>query len=157
VPRGLRVAGSCGYTPGMDKRNVVREIQAYLNEELASLESLNGAPSARPADAETQGRIRELRSQLTMYQFLPLREYGAEDVVCPASLVELELQPAARRAFYFIVPSGGGLVMRIDEQPVQVITPNSPLGEVLMGRRVGESVSVEAGGKPREYRIVSMR
>jgi hypothetical protein len=78
--------------------------------------------------------------------------------------VELELKPvdggqstAGRRAFYFIVPSGGGLVMRVDGNPVQVITPNSPLGEVLMGRHAGDTVSVEAGGKPREYKIVSMR
>lgn len=139
----------------MDKRNVVREIQAYLGEELASLTSRSGVPSALPPDDSMKARISEIQSQLTMYKFLPVREYGTEDVICPSSLVELELQ--GRRAFYFIVPNGGGLVMRIDESPVQVITPNSPLGEVLMGRQVGETVEVEAGGKTREYKIVSMK
>jgi transcription elongation GreA/GreB family factor len=138
----------------VDKRNVVREIQAYLGEELASLTSQAGVPSAFAPDEGTKARIAEIKSQLTMYKFLPVREYGKEDVICPSSLVELDLQ--GRRAFYLIVPTGGGLVMRIDESPVQVITPNSPLGEVLMGRQVGDTVTVEASGKPRVYKIVSM-
>jgi transcription elongation GreA/GreB family factor len=137
----------------VDKRKVVNEIQAYLAEELASLASQAGAPSAKSPDLATLARMQEIQTQLTMYKFLPLREYGVEDVICPASLVELEIQ--SRRAFYFIVPTGGGLVMRVDGSPVQVITPQSPLGEALLGKIVGDKISVEAGGKPREYKIVS--
>jgi transcription elongation GreA/GreB family factor len=136
----------------MDKRKVVDEIQTYLAGELASLLP---AAEAGTLDADGGERIREIRRQLTMYKFLPVREFGTEDVVCPASLVELEL--GERRAFYLIVPSGGGLVMRIEESPVQVITPQSPLGEALLGRRVGETVRVQGHGGERNYRIVSLR
>lgn len=139
----------------MDKRKVVQEIQNYLAEELASL-----LPLAEQADAgknelpeESAQRIREIQQQLTMYKFLPVREYGAEDVICPSALVELEL--TGRRAFYFIVPSGGGLIMKVDGNPVQVITPQSPLGGALMGRRAGDLVRVETQGAPRDYRVVS--
>jgi transcription elongation GreA/GreB family factor len=140
----------------MDKRKVVEHIQSYLAEELASL-----LPSAEAAEAGTQkmpekssDRIREIQRQLTMYKFLPVRAYGDQDVVCPSALVELEL--TGRRAYYFIVPSGGGLIMKIDGNPVQVITPQSPLGDALMGRKVGDQVRVATAGAPRDYRIVSM-
>jgi transcription elongation GreA/GreB family factor len=138
----------------MDKRKVVQEIQAYLAAELGSLLP---AAEAGKLSAEKGERVRELQSQLTMYKFLPLREYSRDDVICPASLVELELlSSSGRRAFYFIVPSGGGLIMKIEESPVQVITPLSPLGEALLGKKVGDKVRVETQGAPRDYQILSM-
>ena len=136
----------------MDKRKVVNEIQTHLAEELATLLP---AIEAGKVDPQSGGRIREIQSQLTMYKFMPLREYGSDDVICPTTLVELELH--GRHAYYFIVPSGGGLIMKIDDHPVQVITPYSPLGEALLGKRVGERVSVAArGAVARDYRIVSL-
>jgi hypothetical protein len=90
-----------------------------------------------------------------MWKFLPLREFGSADVVCPAALVELELQ--GTHAFYFIAPQGGGLVLRQDGCPVQVITPNSPMGEALLGRREGDVVEVETRSSVRSYRVISIR
>jgi transcription elongation GreA/GreB family factor len=152
--------GKClrtGYAPrvSFNKRKVVEEIQNHLAEELAGL--LPAAEAAEKANRELPvdqaERVRAIQQQLTMYRFLPMREFNSEDVVCPSSLVELEI--SGRRAFYFLVPSGGGLVMKIEGNPVQVITPNSPLGEALLGRKVGDQVQVQAAGSARAYRIVS--
>ena len=109
----------------------------------------------RDSGKELPARAEELRQQLVMYRFLPIREYrNKEDVVCAGSMVELEHQGI--HAYYLIVPSGGGLVMRVEGCPVQVITPNSPLGKVLMGHKAGDSVSVWAGGKDRVYRVMGL-
>jgi transcription elongation GreA/GreB family factor len=139
-----------------NKRKVVEEIQAHLAEELKGL--LPSAEKAESGEASmpegTASRIREIQQQLTMYRFLPMREYGADDVVVPSALVELEL--SGRRAFYLVVPSGGGLVMKIEGHPIQVVTPQSPLGNALLGKRLGDTVRVETAGAPREYVIVSM-
>ena len=62
----------------------------------------------------------------------------------------------AVRAFYFIAPRGGGLVTSVDGLPVQVITPQSPIGEAVLGRRAGETVRIELRDGVREYRIVGM-
>lgn len=131
----------------VDKRKVVERIQEYLAAELKAA-STSSSPDAEQAAAELS------RLQL-MYRFLPIRELGAEDVVCPAALVELQF--GAARAFYFIAPQGGGLITEVDGHPVQVLTPRSPIGEALMGRRVGDRVQVQTRGGVREYMVLSIR
>ncbi len=141
----------------MDKRQLVVQIQTHLAQELAGLlPELNAAEKEeRPVSAQVGERVQEIQRQLTMYKFLPLRDFTESDVVCPASLVELQL--GERRAYYFVVPNGGGLVMRVGGEPLQVITPQSPLGDALLGKKVGDPVSVATQGAPREYRILSIR
>lgn len=132
----------------LSKKVIVEHIEAYLVEQLASL---SGSP-----DADAGSRAAEINSQLTMFRFLPIRDYSGEgEVAVPSALVELEF--GGREAFYFIVPSGGGLVMRIEERPVQVITPQSPLGSALLGRKAGDEFDVEIGNGTRRYRVKSIR
>lgn len=130
------------------KKKVIVEIKNFLIQELSEL--------AHSADqTESAQRIAEIQRLLVQYQFLPVREYNDEDVICPAALVELEL--AQSRTFCFIVPQGGGLVMQVDGKPVQVVTPYSPLGEALLGKKVGQVVEVQMPGRPaRVYRVVSL-
>jgi transcription elongation GreA/GreB family factor len=163
----------------MDKRRLVDTIQTHLAEELATLvqaakaaheaathdesraedqHDTRGLEASYLAGAQAQ-RAAELQGLLLMWKYLPIREFGPEDVACPAALVELELEHGAKktRAFYFIAPQGGGLITRIDGQAVQVITPNSPIGEALMGKKEGDTVEVETRGATRSYRVISIR
>lgn len=130
----------------MKKHQVIEQLQAYLVEELRTV--------AAGASEQERARAGEIQRLLTMYRFLPVRELNDQDVICPASLVELELNGI--RAFYFIVPQGGGLITQVDGQPLQVITPQSPLGEALLGKRVGEIIQVPIANKVREYRVISL-
>ena len=159
----------------MDKKKLVAQIQQYLEEELDRL--MQAAKAAHEAATHEESkpedehdtraieagylagaqmkRAEEIRQLLNMYRFLPLREYGVEDVVCPAALVELETN--GKRAFYFLAPQGGGLVTEVDGKPVQVITPKSPMGDALLGRKVGDIVEVEIRDGSREYKVLSIR
>jgi len=121
------------------KSQIIAEIEAYFREE------------RKQADAE---RGREIDRLLDVYRFMPKREYPAKDPIVPSSLVELET--GSTTAFYFIAPAGGGLVLRVDGKPVQVLTAQSPLGEALVGHKAGESIQVEAGGQARHYVIRSV-
>jgi transcription elongation GreA/GreB family factor len=163
----------------MDKRRLVETIQTHLAEELATLvQAAKAAHEAatheesRAEDAhDTRGleasylagaqaqRAAELKSLILMWKFLPLREFGPEDVACPAALVELEHSHAGKttRAFYFIAPQGGGLVTRVDGQPVQVITPNSPMGEAILGKKEGDTVEIETRSGMRSYRVIGIK
>ncbi|MCM2278526.1 MAG: GreA/GreB family elongation factor [Oligoflexia bacterium] len=133
----------------MFKRRVIEMMQQYLAEELAEL-----APRA-DTDASAGRRAAEIHRQLLMLRLLPIRDFsGQGEVACPSALVELEFN--GKCAHYLIVPQGGGFVANIDGKPVQAITPNSPLGEAVLGHQTGERVNVRTGGGTREYRIISL-
>jgi transcription elongation GreA/GreB family factor len=158
----------------MDKKKVIEQIQIYLAGELNTLlEASKAAHEAatheesRPEDQyDTRGleasylagaqaqRAAELKQLLIMYKFLPVRPFDSSDVIVPTALVEMEYNRT--RAFYFVAPSGGGLITRIEGHAVQVITPQSPIGEALMGKKVGDVVEVEMRGGVREYRVISL-
>lgn len=130
----------------MDKRSVIRMIQSHLEDELSerrASDSISRSPSPE---------LQELERAVLMYRFLPIRDFTDEDVVAPASLVELEL--SGRHLWVLVVPNHGGLVTSHEGRPVQVVTPNSPLGEAMLGKKTGESFTVEAGSGIREYRIL---
>lgn len=107
-------------------------------------------------DAEGDpARKGELERQLQIFRFLPRREYDAKaDVVIPSTLVELRHRE--RVSFCYLVPQGGGWITQIDGVPLQVLTPQSPLGVALLGKKAGDRVSVEVRGETREYEIVSL-
>lgn len=138
----------------MDKKKVVAEIQNYLAQELSDLAPALENPEKLQSEQKQDlaARVDDIKRQLLMYKFLPVRPFTSEDVICPGGLVELEINQM--HAYYLIVPAGGGLVTRVDGKAVQVITPNSPLGEALMGKKVGDAADVQVGGKPRHYKVV---
>ena len=145
----------------MNKQALVDLIRTHLTEELAELQRSAGGQEL-PADTRNALRERaaEVERQILMFRFLPVREFGDGEVVCPAALVELELQSGAGiRAFYLVTPQSGGLVTSLDGRPVQVVSPQSPIGEAILGKKVGDLAEVAAGtGKPpRRYKILSIR
>lgn len=158
----------------MNKSVLVQKIIAQLNEEL----EIYGR-AARAAHAEAtheqsraenkydtrgleasylaRGQSRQaaaLEATLLQFQTLPLRPFGAADPVDLTAFVILE-GPGGRSA-YFIGPGAGGTEVRIGRQDITVITPLSPLGRQIMGRRQGEALLLDLGGSRDEYRLISL-
>lgn len=86
---------------------------------------------------------------------LKLRCFGPNDPIDIGALVEL--READHLALYFIGPRAGGREIVHQRKPVLVITPQSPLGSQLMGRRVGDRLVVDIGGTRRDYDIGNVR
>ena len=75
----------------------------------------------------------------------------------PAELGALvELEGAGERTIYFIGPKAGGTEVIHQKREVLVITPASPLGEQLMGRKQGESLQMKIAGATNKYLVVSV-
>ena len=79
------------------------------------------------------------------------RDFGSDDGIDIGALLELE--GADTRALYFIGPRAGGTEIIHQKKTILVITPQSPLGSQLLGRRQGERLTLEIGGFRRDYRI----
>lgn len=61
----------------------------------------------------------------------------------------IELESRGERMWYFVGPAGGG----IEVGEVLVITPESPIGQELVGKKAGDKFKF----RHQEYRIVSVR
>lgn len=123
----------------LEKKKVIAHLISFLEEELAA--------------ATTDEQRAELQSLITMYRFLPARPYEGHEPIIPTSLVRLKIGEAT--TYSFIVPRGGGFITSVEGVPLQILTPNSPLGEALLGRKSGDKVSLEVRGQNREYIIVA--
>jgi transcription elongation GreA/GreB family factor len=101
-------------------------------------------------------RALELQSLISTYRMMPLRPLGAQDAIEPGALVELVQEETGRKTRYLMVERGGGTTLTVQGESIQVIAPQSPLGEALAGRKLDEDFEVETQGKVREYRVVSV-
>lgn len=159
----------------MKKSQLLKLIVAALSE---SLEVLTKAARASHAEAthesnkaenkyDTRGleaaylaggqarQAREIEESIKMYEAMPAREFAADEPIDLGALVEVEAE--GERALYFIGPKSGGLEINHKRQEIMVITPQSPLGQNLMGRKAGDGWKATMGGSAVKQRIVSVK
>jgi transcription elongation GreA/GreB family factor len=157
------------------KRELIHQLKTALAREIEVLE--RAAHAARDAatheenrpenDKDTRaveaaylagaqaGRARELARVVNALEFLPLRAFQEDDPIAASALIEVDVE--GKRSHYFLAPQGGGLRAEIDGVTIQVITPQSPVGQALLGKTVGSVVEVRAEGRAREYEIIAVR
>ncbi len=99
-------------------------------------------------------RVSEIEAQLTVYKYIEIKDFTSKTPIASTALVEL-LDEKEKRSFIFLLPQGGGLNISWEGKQLQVITLNSPLGEALVGLRVGDQFLVEIGKHSKEYEIIS--
>ncbi|MEX0295521.1 GreA/GreB family elongation factor [Pseudomonas putida] len=88
-------------------------------------------------------RTAEIRQALLIYQQLVLRDYDPARGIQIGSLVTLEDEARAQRQV-FLGPEAAGLKIGEGNALVTVITPRSPLGQQLIGKKVDDEVSLGA-------------
>jgi transcription elongation GreA/GreB family factor len=158
----------------MNKSELLNQIIASLRE---SLEMLQNAARASHAEAthesskpenkyDTRGleaaylaggqarQAKEILDSIKIYSAMEVKAFGPSDPIELSALVELEAERS--RSFYFIGPKSGGLEFAMDGQEVTVITPQSPLGQNLIGKNAGQRWTSGTGRSTVKYRIVSV-
>lgn len=106
--------------------------------------------------AEGQARIAaEIEQSISHYTAMPFPEFAPSDPIALGALVELS--SGSRRHLYFLGPRAGGMELPFEGRRVMVLTPQSPLGHLLLGRRVGDSVATSARGSATRHEIVAVQ
>jgi transcription elongation GreA/GreB family factor len=106
--------------------------------------------------AEGQAKLAaEISANIELYSTLALPDFSATDTIALGAVVELET--TAGSTWYFIGPRAGGLDLDVDGRHLLVLTPQSPLGRQLIGRRAGETVEITGRAGTTSQRIVSVR
>ena len=96
----------------------------------------------------------ELEAAIAEFEKLPSKKFGADDSINLGALVELE--HGGEKLFYFIGPRAGGTEILHDNREILVITPQSPLGGQLMGRKSGDQPLLTLGGTRKPAKILNV-
>jgi hypothetical protein len=164
----------------MDKAMLRTELVAQLTEALANAERAHRAAAEGATHTEaraenpkdTRGleqsylargqarRVAELEAGLAAVIALALRSFAPSDPIALGALVTAvsfdvpdESSGRGEPLRLFIAPHGGGSVL---SHGVQVVTPTSPLGRALLGKRLDDEVDLRLPGRQRTLRVIAI-
>ena len=96
----------------------------------------------------------EIEAAIVEFEKLAGQKFNAADGINLGALVVLEV--GGETMYYFLGPRAGGTEVIHDKKEILVITPQSPLGEQLMGRQAGDQPQLNFGGAKQPAKILSV-
>ena len=173
----FRVAGNAvppQKSPTVNKGDLIRRITAHLSDVLAAGTKAARATSDAATDPDSKAENKydtrnleasylargqskqaaEIEAAIEAFGKLDGRAFAPGEPAELGALVELE--GAGERTSYFIGPKAGGTEVIHQKREVLVITPASPLGEQLMGRKQGEYLQMNIAGATNKYLVASV-
>lgn len=159
--------------PVLDKSRVLEALKNELESELttaiaAQRQTQQGATheESKPEnDKDTRAleatylargqaqRVIDLETALARVNALPPRDFSGK----PAALGALvQIDDDDNMHWYLLAPGGGGLKLDVESVALTVVTPESPVGRALLGRRTGDDVDIRTPQGVRECSIVEV-
>src|SRR5271154_1373703 len=156
----------------MNKRAIIKKIIARLTDELeiyfraAKFSRAEATHESSKAESkyDTRGleasylargqskQAAEIETAIAEFEKLPVKNFGAGDPIGLGALVELET--GGENLFYFIGPRAGGTEILHEKKEILVISPQSPMGEQLLGKKSGDKLQLNFGGEIRASKIL---
>jgi len=160
----------------MDKRQLVEQLSEQLRstakvaaeaKESAAHEARFGAtPAEKRMDArvaleyanlaQAQGRRerRALGELEVLARFSPGR-FSEQAPIAAGAIVEVEDEESGQGRTFFLAPVGAGITLTGPggDGQLSVVTPASPIGRAVLGRRVGDVIEVTVKDETREWTI----
>ncbi len=161
----------------MDKQELMSQLSGQLREKArlagrsareCTDEAMNGASGKeKTVDSRVamefaslargqKARAQEASQALQAIEGLRLPNLGKRSQVCVGAVVEIEDGESGEGRTFFLAPVGAGMTLLGPggDGHLSVVTPASPIGKAVMGRRVGDVVDVTVKGELREWEIV---
>ncbi len=143
----------------MNKAAIIEAIRSALREEFETFQNSSKQTRAAGNDPESKSEGKyDTRSieenyladglakqalasaeAAAAYEKLELHPFDAETPLDLGALVHLKFPDET--LWFFLGPSGGGIEVNCDGAMITVVTPESPLGSQLLGRKVGEETT----------------
>lgn len=133
------------------------ETSAAAKDESMKAESkydTRGIEAGQLAGAQLR-RVEELKLELQMLEEIPKRDFRPDDEIALGALIDLKHKGQTRR--YFVCSTAGGTLLESEGQAVLVISVFSPIGDAVLGLKLGESFELETASDRREYHIVGLQ
>ncbi|MCX5745419.1 MAG: GreA/GreB family elongation factor [Proteobacteria bacterium] len=160
----------------MDKADLVAQLTRQLEtsarsalaaRDAAAVEARDGAtPDEKREDARaahqlgTIGKVQQRRAMTARAEADALIGFKPGPLpptarVSLGAIVEIEDEETGEGRTFFLAPVGGGATLTGPggDGLLSVVTPISPIGKAVLGKRVGEVVDVTVEGNPCEWQI----
>lgn len=158
------------------KAAVVEALIRHLEQELAGVEAMAKLATDEATSAETKSegkydtrsteasylargqaeRVASLANALSQAKALAATDAPAGSRAGVGRLITLEDEDE-RELAVFLVPSGGGTTLIVEQCTIRVVTPASPMGRALMGAEEDDEVEVQAGGRLQRWVLQTIR
>lgn len=159
----------------LDKAAIIEALRARVMADLDTLtqSQANAAEGVTHEDARAEGdkdmrstetsylarglakRVEDMREEARVLANMRVRAFGDDDPIGISALVTVEDEDGAG-AHYLVVPAGAGLKLDHGGATVSVVTPRSPLGRALVGKRRDDDVALRSPKGTRELTIVAV-
>ena len=156
----------------MNKRAIIQKITAKLADELEvyfraaqfSRAEATHEQSKAESKYDTRGleasylargqskQAAELEAAITEFEKLAVKKFTNGEAIAIGALVELE--HGGENFHYLVGPRAGGTEVVHDKKEIHVITPQSPLGEQLMGKKQGDEPLLNLAGAKQPAKIL---
>lgn len=158
----------------MNKQELISTIIEKLRADLALFHKAAGAARAEATDEQSmaenkydtrgleasylargQSRVAaDIEQAIAAFEQLAAREFASAEAIDLGALVALK--SGKEKSLYFIGPRAGGTEIVHEQEELLVITPESPLGSQLMGRKAGEKCVIELAGEKQEFNVAQV-
>lgn len=150
----------------MNKNQLILAAIAKLTRDLDN--NINAAKSAHDASiddqsiAETQydtlaieaaylaegqsRRVQAITAEILQLEHLQLNNFNEETPIRNGALIQLS-QDIEKDRWFFMVPAAGGFTTKIDNNSITFITPQSPMGQALLGKLPDDEIALSIGSK----------
>ena len=170
----MQTGRSCAYFPRVNKQTLIAQIIAHLDAELSRYARAARAAQADATDEQSRAenkydtrgleasylahgqsrQVIETESAREQYASLVPRHFAPGEPIGLGALIELEV--GGERPWYFLGPAAGGTEVVCEKREVLVITPQSPIGRLLVGKRPPEQVETGVGKARIVYRVLAV-
>lgn len=145
---------------------LVGELETYMRAAQASHAEATHEQSRAENKYDTRGleaaylargqsrQAAEIETAITEFEKLNPKTFAPSDPIDVGALVALENR--SEKSYYFLGPRAGGTEVKHEKKEILVITPQSPLGEQLLGKKEGDRLMLTLGGTKDSYRVISV-
>jgi len=157
------------------KNSLLRQITEHLDGELMALRTVAAAAHDAATHAENrpenkydtrgleasylagaqEARASQLQATSELIKSITPRPFLNEDAVGLTALVKLSTEDVA--TWYFILQVAGGYTLHSDHDSligtIMSITPQTPLGRAIIGKRVGDEITLRTNKGEKHYEL----
>ena len=101
-------------------------------------------------------RIAELQQAILSYQHFKPASFNDSSPIAIGALVTIENQNSGELKHVYLGPAAGGLALIRDNNPVRLITKETPLAKALLGKRVDDELVLSISGEKQVFDIIQV-